>query len=145
MWCEPASSLTQSTSGVPERAGVEGYDPPPGAGEALQQHSPARAAADDDQVDLVVVVEAAHVRPQLVVGALTVQRQQPSGLVAGPDCVHLVLIRFSLGTLDAFQDAHWLSPRRRGRTSRRRMSGTGSDGERSGRSHGSRLSSPMFL
>ena len=50
---------------VPERSGVERDDLPAPPREALREDAAARAAADDDEVDLVVVVEAAHVAPQL--------------------------------------------------------------------------------
>ena len=46
--------------GIPERPGLEHDDPEPAAGQPLGQHGPARAAADDREVDLVVVPVAAH-------------------------------------------------------------------------------------
>ena len=69
--------------GVPERAGVEAHDAPAGAGQALGQDAAARTGAHDDEVDLVAVVEAAHVVAQAVVGPGAVGRQQPGGVVAG--------------------------------------------------------------
>ena len=73
---------------VPERPGVQADDPPAAPGQPLQHRRAARAAAHDDQVDLVVVVEPAHVGAQPVVGAGAVVRQQPRRLVAVPDAGH---------------------------------------------------------
>ena len=47
--------------GMPERAGLDDHDPPPGAGQALSEHRSAGSGADDAQVDLVGVVVAAMV------------------------------------------------------------------------------------
>ena len=44
--------------GVPERARLDDHDPPALPGQALRQHRPAGARADDEQVDLVVVAVA---------------------------------------------------------------------------------------
>ena len=46
--------------GVPEGAALEHDDPPARAREPLGEHRAAGAAADDQQVDLVLVAEAAH-------------------------------------------------------------------------------------
>ena len=73
--------------GVPERAGVQGRHPPPGPGQALQQDRAARAAADDHQVDLVLIGEPAHVQAQTMVGPGAVIGQQPGRLVTRPDTV----------------------------------------------------------
>ncbi len=62
---------------VPERAGVEPDDAPPGPGQTLHQGGPAGPAPDDDDVDLVIVGEAAHVGSQPVVGAVVAVRDQP--------------------------------------------------------------------
>ena len=53
--------------GIPERAGVQDDDAPAGTGQPLRQSRPAGTGADDDDVDLVGVVEAAHVAAQPVV------------------------------------------------------------------------------
>ena len=46
--------------GIPERTALEHDDPPAGAREALREHRTPRAAADDQQIDLVLVAEALH-------------------------------------------------------------------------------------
>ena len=56
--------------GIPERSGIEGGDPPPGPGQALEHRGPAGAAADDDGVELIPVIEPPHVTAQGVVGPL---------------------------------------------------------------------------
>ena len=68
--------------GVPEGPRVQGGHPPARPGQPLQQHRAARPAAHDDQVDLVLVGEPAHVPPQPVVGPGAVVGQQPGRLVA---------------------------------------------------------------
>ena len=68
--------------GVPERPGVQHDDSPAGPGQSLGHRRAAGTAPDDNQVDLVGVLEAAHVLAQLVVDPLAVSRQQPCGLVA---------------------------------------------------------------
>ena len=66
---------------VPERARVQGRDPPARPGQPLQQYRAACPAAHDDQVDLIGVREPPHVRPEPVVGPGPVVRQQPGRLV----------------------------------------------------------------
>ena len=102
--------------GVPERARVQGHDPPARPGQPLRQHRPAGAASDDDQVDLVIVAEPPHVAPEPMVRPRPVVRQQPRGLVP---CAH---------------------------ARRHSRSRTGSCAGRASRtSKGSRASTPMFL
>ena len=107
--------------GIPERPRVEPHDPPAGACEPLQEDRPTGAASHDDQVDLVVVIEASHVSAQAVRCAAAVVGKQPGALVA-------------------FTDAH---PCRFLAASTRSPHGTGSAASCSGRSHGSRP--PRFL
>ena len=107
--------------GVPERPGVERRHPPARPRQPLRQDRAAGPAADDDQVDLVGVVEPAHVAPQPVIGPGAVVGQQPGGLVAGAD------VAFG-------GDRHQAS------------SPTGSSaGRASATSNGSRRSTPAFL
>ena len=47
--------------GIPEWAGVQSDDTPPGPRQTLQQRCPAGPAPDDHHIDLVLVGELAHV------------------------------------------------------------------------------------
>ena len=80
-WCEPASSLTQSASGSQNGPASSPTTAPPVPGQALQQRAAAGAAPHDDQVDLVVVVVAAHVGAKPVVGAIVAVGHQPGRFV----------------------------------------------------------------
>ena len=66
--------------GIPERAALEHDDPPAGAGQPLGEHAAAGAAADDQQVDLVVVAVARH--PLAAGHAAAVRVEQERRVVA---------------------------------------------------------------
>ena len=70
--------------GMPERARLQDHDLPAAPGQALGQHRAARACADDDQVDLVVVGVAAHGLLAGQVAGCHVE-QEPGVVVARPD------------------------------------------------------------
>ena len=70
--------------GVPERAGLDDHDPPPGPGQALGQYRPARSGADDADVDLVAVVVAGHGALAGQIPAVHVE-QEPGVVVGRPD------------------------------------------------------------
>ena len=100
---------------VPERAGVQGGDAPAAARQPLRERGAARATANDDQVELVGVGEAAHPGAQAVVGAGAVVGEQPGrGVARSYGC-------------------HWVD-----------FTGS-SPGRVSGSSNGSRRSMPVFL
>jgi len=135
--------------GVPERAGVQADHAPTGAGEALGQHAAAGAGADDDQVDLVVAGEAAHVPAQRVVGARAVVGDQPGRVVALPDLGVAGPHCCRCPSLLAVPGVPVLAPSscacaRRAR-SVRSANGTGSVLCSSATSQPSRASRPMFL
>ena len=121
--------------GIPERAGLEHHYPPPIAGQALGQDAASGATTHDDQVDLLVVVVAAHVGDKAVIGASAVVWHQPGRLVTRPQPA---------------DRAHVPSPARAASCAARAFSarcahGTGSAASRSATSHGSRRPGPMFL
>ncbi len=140
---------------VPERAGIQADHVPPGAGEALGQHAAAGAGADDDQVDLVVAGEAAHVPAQRVVGARAVVGDQPGRVVALPDfgvagphccrCPSLLAVSGALVPVPVPVRAPSSCACARRARSVRSANGTGSVLCWSATSQPSRASRPMFL
>ncbi len=73
---------------IPERPGFQCGDAPAGPRQSLQEHRSAGPAADDDHVDLVPVVEPAHVVDQRRRHAVATVREQPGRFVAVTDRRH---------------------------------------------------------
>ena len=129
---------------VPEGAGVQADDLPAGTGQPLRDHRAAGAGADHDEVDLLVVVEAAHVGAQPVVGAVAVIGQQPRRLVAA---ANLSVVGAPHASPPCVPPSSWLTNSACAFRARsvRAAKGTGSSVASSGTSKGSRASMPMFL
>jgi len=149
---------------VPKRSGVEGGYPPAGPCQALDEDAATSPRTDHDQVDLVLVGEAAHVAAQGVVGPRAVVRQQPGGLITLPQpgvgvagaqrkrhsrSLHppLPVPGSDAVSVSASvrRSSRTRSLRRRRARSKRSVAGTGSTSSWSRTSHRSRASSPMFL
>ncbi len=127
------------TVGIPERPGIEADDLGAGPGQPLDQGGASCAAADHDDVHLVVRVVVPHVGAQLVVGPFVSVGQQPCRRVA---------VAY-LGVAEAAHVEPGSDPVRRSwaclAASTRSAHGTGSWASTSERSHGSRRSTPRFL
>ena len=103
--------------GIPERSRIQGGDPPPGPGQALEHRGPAGAAADDDGVEHVPVVEPPHVTAKGVVGPLLPGGKQPGRLISSADgvgelCRHGEVLRSSVAippVVDGDGDRNMLS------------------------------------
>ena len=109
--------------GIPEGASVEHDDPPARSRETLREDRSSGAAADDQQIDLVLVAEAPHPLP--AGDAAPVGVEQERGVVLGRED----------GALEGVIEVLHSTPRRS-------TSSTGSTSKASGPSHDSLMPTP---